>query len=68
MTKTKLISKNGELKLGEIQLKQDINQLKTAAMEKSFLIAQFQKMLFGAKSERFVKDAVNQENPSNLFI
>jgi len=56
VTKAKLISKN---KAQE----EEINQLKIAAMEKDFLIAQLQKMLFGAKSERFV-NSVKKEIPS----
>jgi len=59
VTKAKLISQNKAQK-------NEIDQLKSAAMEKDFLIAQLQKMLFGAKSERFVKEEISS-NQISLF-
>lgn len=59
MTKAKLISEYKTLKQDYKTLKQKLDVAQTDAMQKDFLIAQLQKMLFGAKSERFEKEVAS---------
>ena len=59
MTKAKLISEYENLKQENKNLKQKNNTLQTDVMQKDFLIAKLQKMLFGAKSERFKKEMIS---------